>query len=67
MLPVAGCRLLDVQASVEVSLDPVDRAMRVRAAVVFPGPEWRTDVYNEDTGLLELVQVTAVLGFKVET
>lgn len=40
-----------------MTVDPVDRAMRVRAGVVFPGPEWREDVYNEDTRRLELVQV----------
>jgi hypothetical protein len=49
------CHLL--QASLAVTVDPVDRAMRVRAGVVFPGPEWREDVYNEDTKRLELVQV----------
>jgi len=46
-----------LQASLAVTVDPVDRAMRVRAAAVFPGPEWRDDVYNEDTRRLELVQV----------
>jgi hypothetical protein len=45
------------QASLAVTVDPVDRAMRVRAGVVFPGPEWREDVYNEDTKRIELVQV----------
>lgn len=45
------------KASLAVTVDPVDRAMRVRAAAVFPGPEWRDDVYNEDTRRLELVQV----------
>lgn len=46
-----------LQASLAVTVDPVDRAMRVRAGVVFPGPEWRDDVYNEATRRLELVQV----------
>lgn len=46
-----------LQASLAVTVDPVDRAMRVRAGVVFPGPEWRDDVYNEDTRRIELVKV----------
>jgi hypothetical protein len=48
------------QASLAVTLDPVDRALRLRAAVVMPGPEWRTDVYNEDTRQLELVPVSVM-------
>jgi hypothetical protein len=50
------------QASLAVTVDPVDRAMRVRAGVVFPGPEWREDVYNEDTRQLELVRVRVSVG-----
>lgn len=45
-----------------MTVDPVDRAMRVRAGVVFPGPEWREDVYNEDTKRLELVQVHRLIA-----
>jgi hypothetical protein len=58
MPPLPACRTDTTQASLAVTVDPVDRAMRVRAAVVFPGPEWRTDVYNEDTRQLELVPVS---------
>jgi hypothetical protein len=49
------CVLL--QSSLAVTVDPVDRAMRVRAGVVFPGPDWRVDTYDRVTKEVELVQV----------
>jgi hypothetical protein len=43
------------RASLSLHADPVDRALRVRAAVSAPGPEWRGDVLDERTGLVALV------------
>lgn len=50
------------QSSVAVSVDPVDRALRVRAAVSFPGPEWRRDVWDHETRRVQLVQVSGVIS-----
>uniref|UniRef100_A0A383VAP3 Uncharacterized protein n=1 Tax=Tetradesmus obliquus TaxID=3088 RepID=A0A383VAP3_TETOB len=44
------------QSSIAVSIDPVDRAARLRAAVSFPGPEWRKDVWDHETRSVQLVQ-----------
>lgn len=41
------------KAALAVNLDPVDGVCRLRAAVSFPGPEWREDVYDELTGRVE--------------
>jgi hypothetical protein len=45
---------LTEKATVAVNVDPIDRAARVRAAVSFPGPEWRDDVYNDATRMIEV-------------
>ncbi|KAF6254750.1 hypothetical protein COO60DRAFT_1622452 [Scenedesmus sp. NREL 46B-D3] len=44
------------QSSLAVSIDPIDRAARLRAAVSFPGLEWRRDVWDHDTRSVQLVQ-----------
>lgn len=41
------------KASLLASVDPVDRSMKLNAALVFPGPEWRVDVYDEDNDVVE--------------
>lgn len=48
------------RASLTVALDPVDRAATVRAAVIFPGPEWRSDVWDWNTRRVQAVQVRRV-------
>lgn len=53
------CVCVFLQSSLAVTVDPVDRAMRVRAGVVFPGPDWRVDTYDRVTKEVELVQVRA--------
>jgi hypothetical protein len=45
------------QSSLAVSVDPVDRAARLRAAVSFPGPEWRRDMWDPETRSVQIVQV----------
>jgi hypothetical protein len=64
LLPVCVCVSVCVvcccaflQSSLAVTVDPVDRSMRVRAGVVFPGPDWRVDTYDRVTKEVELVQV----------
>jgi hypothetical protein len=44
------------RAALSVHADPIDRAVRLRAAVCFPGPEWRGDRLDERTGLVEFVE-----------
>jgi hypothetical protein len=41
------------KASMLVSLDPVDRRVRLRAGLSTPGPEWRVTVYDEEREALE--------------
>jgi hypothetical protein len=44
------------RAALSIHADPVDRSLRLRAAVSAPGPEWRSDVLDERTGLVEFVR-----------
>ncbi|KAF8065775.1 hypothetical protein HT031_002835 [Scenedesmus sp. PABB004] len=48
---------LTEQASLALTLDPVDRAARLRAGVTFPGPEWRRDAWDLASRSLQLVPV----------
>eukprot|EP00878_Enallax_costatus_P003770 GHUV01003986.1.p1 GENE.GHUV01003986.1~~GHUV01003986.1.p1 ORF type:complete len:351 (+),score=37.43 GHUV01003986.1:115-1167(+) len=48
---------LSEQASLVVTADPVDRAMRVRAGVTFQGPEWRKDVWDHETRMVQVVPI----------
>lgn len=49
---------LSEQASLAVTVDPIDRAMRVRAGVTFPGPEWRKNVWDHETRMVQVVPVS---------
>jgi hypothetical protein len=44
------------RAALSVHADPVDRSVRLRAAVCFPGPEWRGDRLDDRTGLVDFVE-----------
>jgi hypothetical protein len=55
------------QASLAVSVDPVDRVMKVRAGVSFPGPDWRYDLYNEETQQVEYIKVSCSLLRHIST
>eukprot|EP00877_Chromochloris_zofingiensis_P002682 jgi/Chrzof1/12414/Cz06g33180.t1 len=41
------------KATVAMHLDPVDRALRIGAGISLPGPEWRDEVYDEETDKVE--------------
>jgi hypothetical protein len=41
------------KASMVVSVDPVDRRVRLRAGLSTPGPEWRVTVYDEERDVVE--------------
>lgn len=43
---------LTERSSVSLRLDPVDRCLDLRAAVSFPGPEWRVRLFDERTGIV---------------
>lgn len=47
---------LDSRATMLVAFNPKDVSVNLNAAVELPGPEWRVDLYDEETSALETVK-----------